>query len=225
LDLINKPQLWSAHPEEEQPLYHVLIWVGEEHYPQVVDFIEEARRFGISRRIRANFPFEKLTAGKSQMVLLHPKAINLNWEQQTPPDYCPKSNPAHLQIHQSPSFDPHYYRVTVIAPGTEMEEERGLEVATSIGVRPQEGPCLGKIYNLLPVPAGQEPGEIAFREMPSFRYSYTPSGESVAGLTPGIFGIFPLTGVALIKREDGTVNEEAEGRIQKAGLNYYHAEA
>lgn len=98
LDLINKPQLWSAHPEEEQPLYHVLILVGEEHYPQVVDFIEEARRFGISRQIRANFPFEKLTAGKSQMVLLHPKAINLNWEQQIPPDYCPKSNPAHLHL-------------------------------------------------------------------------------------------------------------------------------
>jgi hypothetical protein len=61
--------------------------------------------------------------------------------------------------------------------------------------------------------------------MPSFRYSYTPTGESAAGLVPGIFGLFPITGLALIKREDGSVNREAERRIQLAGLNYYQADA
>lgn len=50
------------------------IFVGEEFYPSLFDFVEEARRFGISRKVPPTFPFSQLTPGKSRMVFLHKKA-------------------------------------------------------------------------------------------------------------------------------------------------------
>lgn len=53
---------------------HVVIFVGESFYASPWTFIEEARRFGVSRKVPPTFPFEKLTPGLSQMYFVHPKA-------------------------------------------------------------------------------------------------------------------------------------------------------
>lgn len=52
---------------------HVFDWVGEEHYPGVADFLEEARRFGVSRRLPRTLDFGRLAAD-SRLVLLHRRA-------------------------------------------------------------------------------------------------------------------------------------------------------
>jgi hypothetical protein len=58
--------------------HHVFDWVGAEHYPNVADFIEEAKRYGISRRASRTVEFSKITDG-SRLVLLHSRAhINLH---------------------------------------------------------------------------------------------------------------------------------------------------
>lgn len=63
---------------EKSGVNHVLVWVGEGHYPVVSDFIEEARYIGISRRVPASFPFKELQPG-SMMYLVHPKALVVNY--------------------------------------------------------------------------------------------------------------------------------------------------
>lgn len=80
---------------EKDGINHILLWVGAEYYPYVSDFIEETRRFGISKRIPKTFPIEKLTK-KSMMLLVHPKAIIENYKELPVPTYCPKNNLDHF---------------------------------------------------------------------------------------------------------------------------------
>lgn len=59
---------------ERENAWHIFDYIGEQHYPNVADFIEEARRFGASRRLPTTLNFSKLT-DKSRLVLIHRKAI------------------------------------------------------------------------------------------------------------------------------------------------------
>ena len=63
---------------QENGTCHVIIWIGEKFYPSAVDFIEEARMQGVSRRVPSGFPFEKLTEN-SKMILIHPRATSENF--------------------------------------------------------------------------------------------------------------------------------------------------
>lgn len=60
--------------EREDKPNDVLIWIGKEYYPFVPDFIAEARRMGISRRVPHNFPAGQLSRG-SRMILVHARVI------------------------------------------------------------------------------------------------------------------------------------------------------
>jgi len=64
---------------ERGGVYHLLDWVGETHYPQPVDFIEEARRYGVSRRVPKTLDFAKLTH-ESRLIVVHPKAYIANYD-------------------------------------------------------------------------------------------------------------------------------------------------
>ena len=57
---------------------HVLDVVGSSHYPNVADFIQEAGRHGISRRISRTTRFDKITQG-SRLILAHSRAIIRNY--------------------------------------------------------------------------------------------------------------------------------------------------
>jgi len=60
---------------KDSKIKDVAIWIGEQYYPFVSDFIEESREMGVSRRIPRNFPIEKLTPHKSRMFFIHSRAI------------------------------------------------------------------------------------------------------------------------------------------------------
>lgn len=64
-------------------VFHVIDMVGASHYPNVADFIEEVRRYGVSRRISRTTDFSKLTPS-SRLLLAHPRAFIQNFA-----DYCP----------------------------------------------------------------------------------------------------------------------------------------
>lgn len=66
-------------PANPGGLCDLMIFIGAENYPSVWSYIEEARRFGVSRRMPANLSFERLTPGQSKMVLVHSKAIPLSF--------------------------------------------------------------------------------------------------------------------------------------------------
>src|SRR5579859_2113521 len=69
------------------------VWdvVGEGYYPNVADFLEEARRYGVSRRVSRTLDFSKISP-YSRLVILHAKAAVINWQQMYAPDWkrpCP----------------------------------------------------------------------------------------------------------------------------------------
>ncbi len=102
LDLVNKPQIWqrmlpSGEPVldvDGLPIFDLLIWVGAEFYPYCVDYLEETRRFGASRRLNPNLDLSLLSKS-SRMILAHPLVINTAWQQQCPPESCLKEVPGH----------------------------------------------------------------------------------------------------------------------------------
>lgn len=81
-DLILDPvKLWPGKWQRgfkilpnKQGFNDVGIFVSKEDYPSPWDFAEEAKRFGISRKVPPTFPFEQLTPGKSRMVFIHARA-------------------------------------------------------------------------------------------------------------------------------------------------------
>ncbi|MCM8786373.1 MAG: hypothetical protein NC899_09130 [Candidatus Omnitrophica bacterium] len=74
----------------------LLIWVGSEYYPYPSDFIEEAKAFGVSKRIPVNFPVERITT-ISKMYFVHSKSIVENYRELPAPFYCPKNYQHHLK--------------------------------------------------------------------------------------------------------------------------------
>ena len=199
IDLINKPQLCE---DPATGITHLLIWVGAEHYTYTPDYIEETRRFGASRRINPNLELSRLTH-ESHMILAHPRAINALWEEQNPPQECQK----HIPLHDIPSLhllDAHPAQ--------------------------QEGSCLYKLWEVIPQEAATEVLELegerpsCLRKVGSTIYQYRPTGESAEGLQPGLFATLPITGIALIQYDDGTVNESAKAKLQQTDLNYYETD-
>lgn len=57
--------------------YHVVDWVGREHYHNLADFLQEVFLFGVSRRIPGSTDFEKLSPA-SRILLVHERAIVRN---------------------------------------------------------------------------------------------------------------------------------------------------
>jgi hypothetical protein len=53
---------------------HIVDWVGSQFYPNIADFAEECRRFGMSRRLPSNMDVSRLTR-ESRHLLIHARAI------------------------------------------------------------------------------------------------------------------------------------------------------
>jgi hypothetical protein len=83
----------SLEDPTQPGLFHAVIWVGAEFYPSLVDFVEEVKAKGASRRIPSGFDFSKLTPGASRMIFVHPKAFTKTCH--LPTDGCPKHKPMH----------------------------------------------------------------------------------------------------------------------------------
>jgi hypothetical protein len=253
LDLVNKPQFWqrtfpSGEPaldEEGQHIFDLLIWVGEEYYPYCPDYLEETRRYGASRRLNPNLDLSLLSRS-SRMILAHPHVLNTRWQEQRPPKACKKNVPGHDDAITSReeaegAVDERDKRS--FPRLLEQRVDRSTEVLLQAlsPAAPQTGPCLFKTWELIPREAAQtviegaeeEAGEqhpgaealpLCLREIGSTIYQYRPTGESADGLVPGLFAALPITGFALIRDRDGSVNERAKEKIL-AGLETHEHRA
>lgn len=174
---------------------HVVDWVGEESYSHVADFLEEARRFGVSRRLPRTLDSSRLTSG-SRLVLLHRRAIignpapyfaardGLRWEQG-----CPAQRPDHRDPAQPPGM----------CAGLWWED------LTAGGPVPQEG-------------TGSDP-RLVTRTMPSFTYQVRLRP---AGVEPdyhlAMFASFPLSRIVVIRDPEGGTHEAAMDVAARAQL-------
>jgi hypothetical protein len=55
---------------ERNGVWHLLDWIGEVHYQNVGDFIEEATRMGVSRRVPRSLDFSRFT-NESRILCVH----------------------------------------------------------------------------------------------------------------------------------------------------------
>ncbi len=207
LDLVNKPQLWqrvdpaSGEPvldgETGRPVYDLLIHIGAEHYEYALDYIEESRRLGASRRLNSNLDLSLLTR-RSRMLLAHPKAIIVPWRDLTLPDRCYKRLPRH---------DLASYAL------------QGMDAAAAQADEARMGPCIFKLWDVLKgdeaMEVFEQEGErpLCLRKIGSTIYQYRPTGEEVREWEPGFILGLPITGIALIQYADGTVNEKAKAKL------------
>ena len=104
---------------ERDGVWHILDWIGDSHYPNVADFVEEVKRQGLSRRLGKNLSadgrngFELLSA-RSTIILLHARAMIGNHAdyrqavidgggQPCAGIYCPHGRPEHTSCDPSPT--------------------------------------------------------------------------------------------------------------------------
>lgn len=61
--------------QDRQKIKHVIMGVGKAWYPFVPDFVEEAQKMGVSKKLPRNFDLSGSTPGKTKLLLMHPRAI------------------------------------------------------------------------------------------------------------------------------------------------------
>ena len=166
---------------EMNGVWHVFDWVGESHYPNAADFLEEAVRLGLSRRISKQEDFSKLTA-ESRLILVHPKAF-ITDEEGTIPRPCGCPTGFHPKEEERLTCAGRLWMIG--KPGT-TDLGSGAEPTTE--PYPRWAP--------FPVQPNENTGR---RKMPAFEYSLTEeSSNSLFTLSPGIIMVAPIERIAVV---------------------------
>lgn len=170
---------------------YLLDWVGEQHYPNPADLLEEVRRFGLSRRLSRTLPFARLDE-RSRILLIHRRAVvedatayAADWRRT-----CPKGLPEHADLAQAPS----------LCASVWWEDVQGGEPVA------QED-------------AGAPDARLVRRTLPSFRYlaRCAPTG-SAPRYRPAIFASFPLSRLVVIEDPEGQLHTAALAAATQAQL-------
>ncbi len=168
-----------------------------------MDYIEETRRLGASRRLNPNLDLSRLSR-LSRMLLAHPRAIIASWRELTPPERCKKALAYHDQ-----AFYTSLYR-DLLEPGESLDATHDDE---------RVGPCTFKLYEVLPkeeaIEVFEQEGEypLCLRQIGSTIYEHRCSGEEVTAWEEGFILGLPITGIALIQYADGSVNQKAKEKL------------
>lgn len=167
---------------------HILDYVGSKFYPNVADFIEEVRRFGLSRRLPRTLDYSRLTKD-SRIILIHARAHIENteryWQALGDARACPCDKPAHQQAEPPP-------------------------MCAELWWKDVEGGAPDDTPNALPTSVR--------REMPSFHYYAARRPDYAEPLyRPAMFLRLPLTGIEIIRARDGSHEQSAEA-AGKSGL-------
>jgi hypothetical protein len=191
---------------------HVFDIVGAENYPNVADFLEEARRMGVSRRLEleGEDQYARLTR-RSRLILLHRRAVIENpleyWGYMTKGEraqYLDKGCPLHRPLHCSPATldDQRGHCAGLywhdIEPGDSKPEpnEVGVTVSQGIGFTKDARVMVQTPIELSPArPADRR----VRRTLASGSYiAYERAPEILPRYALGIFAIFPLAKIEVI---------------------------
>jgi len=161
---------------ERDGITHILDWVGAKHYPNVADFLEEVKRFGLSRRLSSSLDFSRISA-RTRILLVHQRAWINNFQ-----DYktwnCPKNLPGH-----------HPEVLT-------QEPETSKRMCAGVWWGDIEGGTTPKAKRLDGVGSDRD----VERQMPSFSYLAQKRPETVKPqYRPAIFASFPCSRLVVVK--------------------------
>lgn len=201
----------GVHPTEiggKTRLYDV---VGSGNYPNVVDWVEEARNMGISRRLPPNLPWEKIDPG-TMLVVLHRRAIIQNWQ-----EYEEVETPWVDGFHDCPAFTSNEHCARRKPEHFLVEENR-----------PLDGPCSrfwwqdiqddSPIHDTVYRMEGRE-GRSICRTIGETVYAAHHAPE---GITPryalGIVGVFPIHGIEVIRDPESGLHEKRLEAARRSNL-------
>lgn len=132
--------LQESHPKREyelkrEEITHLVLGVGKKYYPFVPDFLEEAKKMGISKKIPRNFPFDELTPRKSRMLLIHPRVFP-QFEYEVEHEKCPWERLEKRLKEREEDNRPHLKRYNRM-------------IREKLMLKPGEHtPCLGDLWSL-----------------------------------------------------------------------------
>lgn len=188
---------------------HFLDWVGGKFYPAPADFLEEARRFGLSRRVPRTVDFSRLSP-RSRLILVHARgwitnAADFVLRSDTGPVRpCPRHNAPHPET---------------VATFDRSRNGRGELVRVPAGM------CARLHWENLPdgtrvplrAPDPEPHPRLVERTLPSFRYRGRTAPEGVqVEHKPAAIASFPLARLVVVKG-DGGAHEDTLARIKSAG--------
>lgn len=186
--------------------WHVMDWVGADHYPNATDYLEEMVRLGVSRRISRKEDFSLIGPG-SMLFLVHPRA------------YLPE-RPVWLENRTWP------------CPTGKHEPEDHAECAGLCWMIADPGSTDGLAVDGK-LPGMQEPvfpewapkpvpvfNSVGTRTQPSFTYRVAerPAGAALK-MTPGVIAIVPIERLAVIDDPEDQENvQQSLDAARKAKL-------
>lgn len=169
-------------------VWHVLDHVGAVHYPNVADFIEEARLYGISRRVPRTTLFRRLTKD-SRLLLVHGRAIVTN----------PEVYRTTAAVHEGVRYD---------CPKDNRDHQQAL---------PEGEMCAGIWWSDIQFGEPQEGTGAVRRKMPSLTYEGWPHRDGTR-YEPGFFASFPIGGIAIVRDDEFGTHETAAQAASEARL-------
>ena len=189
-------------------VFHVLDWIGAIYYPNVADFLEEIRRFGLSRRLElSEKDYAKLTP-ESRLVCIHPAGFIEDtlpyWQNRIGMD--------------DPFFEPYNWANCPIGIDDHLMTQSGAMQTLSmnfskLGLKQSLPMCMGLWYEdcmfVEPIAQGDRRG---FVKNPNFKYrcASPPAGER--SNSPGIIGSFPIGRIVVVEDPE---NSKHESKIKK----------
>jgi hypothetical protein len=199
---------------------HVVDRIGLQHYPSVRDFLEEVRRFGLSRRMPGNLDVGRLDPLRSRLLIVHDHAILLNYFTELLPALRgfmpfgtrrgPVNCPNRVRGHAAHSYAEH---VLDTPPHI-------CDAAWDFDADPafvESGGALLAAYEVEDYVAKQGQRQEILRKMPSFSYwtftrpNYVPEWEA------GIIASFPCGQLAMVRDTDDPWYPAKLGRVREQG--------
>lgn len=183
--------------------HHIFDWIGNEHYPNVADFVEEVKRFGLSRRLPETLDFSKLTPD-SRIITLHSRAWLDNFGEYV----------YNKRTHKPVWVDANYNRCPKGPAASDGELH-------NLGDIPEM--CSGVWWQDVSEGEPQDSGHprLVRRVMPSFEYvaAKVPAGVRPRyAPTPYAFASFPISRLVVINDALGHTHEAKLEKAKKSKL-------
>ena len=181
----------GVHLIEREGVWHVVDWIGSIHYENVTDFLEEVRRYGVSRRLELTEEQYKMLSQNSRLLAVHVAGII-----ESPQMYWSER----MGQQNSVIEEGYQYDWNLCPKGNEQHQ-------AGAGGKPM---CAGLWWeDVLGVEPLIEGSRLGRRKMPAFEYfAAAPPNEPEVEHTPAFIASFPLGRIVVIADPDNGTHED-----------------
>jgi hypothetical protein len=200
---------------EDVNTHYVLDVVGTDNYPNVADFIEETRRYGVSRRISRNSDFSLLDAN-SRLVLIHERAWIENANEyyvarEEGRRWCPRDIANHMTARSYDGMCASLWWEDIEKGKEPGEDDRNAVLTHGRKIRNDQP---GVQMHLQ-----RENPRAVIREMATFRYRGMRRPDRVVPqYQHAMFATFPIRLIEVVRDRAGGAHEAAAEAARRGGI-------